>query len=374
MISETWCESFSKPLAVFNKAFIKTKGHGLYPYIILLGTEEDAKYCAKKEAQLFYQHHLVTSQDVKTNILDTKQEEAHVYYIGAWDSDKKEEYVELAKNKCVLFFLQKADLKANRYDISGCILGRFKTDILPTIGLGCDDNMAFSITNKYENIFELPTEEIANETLLTHYAKYDDDILHLDDFAWIDQQNRKEKQKREKKAGAENKKYKERNKVQENKKEQIEAPSENESEVNNHKRTETDSQREDDDAFNKKLLAGIEAEYRDLLEYLKRQGDSRFNPVQRVVEESLNTCNYEESLAQKYLETLSDYSTELYHRLYNTTERLRKKYVNNLKRKIITCECFNCKEKFDLDVTFEEKGEHIAICPNCKINVMYEVN
>ncbi len=61
------------------------------------------------------------------------------------------------------------------------------------------------------------------------------------------------------------------------------------------------------------------------------------------------------------------------HRLYNTTERLRKKYVNNLKRKIITCECFNCKEKFDLDVTFEEKGEHIAICPNCNINVMYEV-
>ena len=122
------------------------------------------------------------------------------------------------------------------------------------------------------------------------------------------------------------------------------------------------------------MLAGIEAEYQDLLEYLKELGDSRFNPVQRVVEESLKTCNYEESLAEKYLETLSDYSTDLYHRLYNITERLRIKYLKNLKRKIITCECFNCKRKFEIDATFEEPGEHIAVCPNCQINVVYEVN
>ena len=54
MLEENWCGNFSKPLAVFNKAFIRRLGKGLHPYIQLEGSEKDCAYCINMEARLFY--------------------------------------------------------------------------------------------------------------------------------------------------------------------------------------------------------------------------------------------------------------------------------------------------------------------------------
>ena len=64
MLEENWCGNFSKPLAVFNKAFIRRLGKGLHPYIQLEGSEKDCAYCIDMEARLFYDNGLYESDEV----------------------------------------------------------------------------------------------------------------------------------------------------------------------------------------------------------------------------------------------------------------------------------------------------------------------
>ena len=52
-VKENWCESVSKELVVFNKAFIRRAGAGLFPFIVLEGNKEAIDYCVTTEAKLF---------------------------------------------------------------------------------------------------------------------------------------------------------------------------------------------------------------------------------------------------------------------------------------------------------------------------------
>ena len=64
MLEEKWCENFSKPLAIFNKAFIRRVGKGLHPYILMAGNEDECRYCAKMEAKLFFENGIYESDEV----------------------------------------------------------------------------------------------------------------------------------------------------------------------------------------------------------------------------------------------------------------------------------------------------------------------
>lgn len=185
MLEENWCGTFSKPLAVFNKAFIRRLGKGLHPYIQLEGSVKDCAYCIGMEARLFYDNGLYESDEVLPFEPDSKNR--GVYAAGEWVDANIPLYKKLSENGSLLFFTRGGVQRANHYDVTGCEVYSFREQFLKVIDMPCDDGIFDIIAEKYPDVFGYDIETAANNTMLCHYSQYDDDVIHADDFRWVEE-------------------------------------------------------------------------------------------------------------------------------------------------------------------------------------------
>lgn len=186
MLEENWCDTFSKPLAVFNKAFIRRLGKGLHPYIQLEGSEKGCKYCIAMEARLFYDNGLYESDEVFH--LKPDSDIRGVYAVGEWVDRDILLYKKLSENGSLLFFTSGDVQRANHYDVTGCEAYSFREQFLKAIDMPCDDGIFDIIMEKYPDVLGYDIETAANNTMLCHYSRYDDDIIHADDFKWLEEE------------------------------------------------------------------------------------------------------------------------------------------------------------------------------------------
>lgn len=186
MLEENWCSTFSKPLAVFNKAFIRRLGKGLHPYIQLEGSEKDCKYCIAMEARLFYDNGLYESDEVFH--LKQDSDMRGVYAVGEWVNRDILLYKKLSEDGSLLFFTSGDVQRANHYNVTGCEAYSFREQFLKVIDMPCDDGIFDIIMEKYPDVLMYDIETVANNTMLCHYSQYDDDVIHTDDFKWMEEE------------------------------------------------------------------------------------------------------------------------------------------------------------------------------------------
>lgn len=408
MLKEKWCENFSKPLAIFNKAFIRRVGKGLHPYIVMAGNEDECRYCAKMEAKLFFENGIYESDevyDLKTDITIRG-----VYLEMAWDPDHEKQYQSIAENGSILIFMSGDVKRANHYDIAGCMKYSFKEQFLSFVGMQCEEDLFDTILDKYPDIVTMDIETVANNTVLCHYENSDDDVILVKDFDWLcreDEQDAdevpklkaeeqaKEKQTAEKTTESDErqpKKEKKENatpvatieKVPEKQEKAVDKKlSDMTAPVTPPRRPATKPAKkkrnqygltEEDERYNAELLTEVRAEYESLLEYIKSLKASIWKPIERLVESSLETNEYDESIILKYLEISQDVTTDLYERLYEKTEPVRRKLLDEVKRKYKNLVCYNCSSKWKVDITFMDKEHDESECPTCGASVGYDKN
>ncbi len=185
MLEENWCGNFSKPLAVFNKAFIRRLGKGLHPYIQLEGSEKDCAYCINMEARLFYDNGLYESDEVL--LFKPYSENRGVYAAGEWVDANIPLYKKLSENGCLLFFTSGNVQRANHYDVTGCEAYSFREQFLKASDMPCEEGIFDIVMEKYPDVLGYDIGTATNNTILCHYSQYDDDIIHADDFKWVEE-------------------------------------------------------------------------------------------------------------------------------------------------------------------------------------------
>ena len=438
MLEENWCAAFSKPLAVFNKAFIRRLGKGLHPYIQLDGSEKDCKYCITMEACLFYDNGLYESEEVFH--LKPNSDMRGVYAVGEWVDQDIPLYKKLSENGSLLFFTSGDVQRANHYNVTGSEAYSFREQFLKAIGMPCDDGIFDIIMEKYTDVLGYDIETVANNTMLCHYSQCDDDVIHIDDFKWVEEEKtddpslekepgitepigKEERHTEESKVSVEknieepceepvpqeqvlnnennhapaNKEVKQGDPKKDTSNEQpmdeanpskdpvgdeevVQAKSQSPTADEGKPSTKKGSKKkrnvygltEEDERRNQEYLSEIRKEYTELLKYVISLNSSMWKPIERIVRNSLETNDYSESVILKYLELSKDITTDLYTRLYNVTEPIRRKFEDGVKRKYKTIVCYNCSAKWKVDVTFMEKDHDESECPICQSSVGYD--
>lgn len=422
-LTENWCKEISPSLAVFNKAFIRRAGKGLFPYVLLDGNKEAVDYCARKEAILFYESGVYEKDEVYTDIRNGKR---GVYLVERFNPNEKDIYSTLSKDGSLIFFNNGNPDHANRYDVSGCDVVSFKEAFIPMIGMDCDDGVIENVLKTYPNIWNMDISEIVNNATLCHYSHADDDTLTERDFEWLsgkpitDEDTGDDVSSMKTDSGTPEKetvRVAPENISSEGPKADIqsEKPAEkDETEMGGHSTAEAEpmeavsdqkaetgndtsrSENADNESGNKsshnvkakdkgygitptedennhKLRDAMVVEYKEVNDIIaKEKVPGMFNPVKRVIDESLETLDFSESPIKKYIDVSKDFSTDLYKRLYSQTEPLRRKFETDIKRKYKHLTCFNCSFEWDEDVTFAEGEVCTAECPKCKTKVGYE--
>ena len=404
MLEEKWCESFSKPLAVFNKAFIRRLGKGLHPYIKITGSENDCKYCVDMEAQLFYDNGLYESNEVYQ--IQSDSVARGVYFVGEWLNHDVLLYKKLSEDGSLLFFTGGDVQRANHYNITGCEAYSFKGQFLKMIDMPCDDGIFDIVSEKYSDIFRCDIETAVNNTMLCHYSMYDDDVIHIDDFKWVkegmdvkidipapepkvteeandtleaDSPENKPATKTGDQETVDSKKPEESLYTEQKPESELELPVEKStSDVPKEelkrkplnkktakKKKNSYGLTEEDEKRNREYLIKVRKEYTELLNYVVSLNASMWKPIERIVRNSLETDDYSESIILKYLELSKDITTELYNHLYDITEPIRREFIDGVKRKMKPLVCYNCSSKWKVDVTFMEKDHDEAECPIC---------
>ena len=166
MLEENWCGNFSKPLAVFNKAFIRRLGKGLHPYIQLEGSEKDCAYCINMEARLFYDNGLYESDEVL--LFKPYSENRGVYAAGEWVDANIPLYKKLSENGCLLFFTSGNVQRANHYDVTGCEAYSFREQFLKASDMPCEEGIFDIVMEKYPDVLGYDIGTATNNTILCH--------------------------------------------------------------------------------------------------------------------------------------------------------------------------------------------------------------
>lgn len=370
-ISENWCEEISKDLSVFNKAFIKRAGNGLFPYIVLKGSKKSVSYCLEQEALLFYQSGLY---DNKTVHEIGKNKERGVYFEPQWKPEHENDYEMLKDEGSLIFFTKGIIPRANNYDVSGCEIFSFKKEFLAVCNMNCTDETFSFVLEQYPGIQNMDILEVSNNTILQHYANSDDDLLTKDDFLWLQENNHKQGIKAEQ-SGQENTTKKT---VQ---KETKESPRKTDKEP---KAATTGNKAAKDkgkssvcitdtvDKTNKLLLNKVQRKYENLIDYIKKLDVSMWKPIEQLANKAIKTKDYSDSLIMKYLALSNDITTDLYRILYEEVEPERQNFENNVKRTVKTIKCFNCGNETKVDVTFMEEENGTIECPKCGVQLGYD--
>lgn len=397
---EDWCKSFSPGLAVFNKAFIRRAGKGLFPYVLLKGGKEPADICIRKEAELFYNAGIYDAEDVHTDITSDKR---GVYSAGTWNEKEKDRYNALSNNGSIIFFTDGSPAHANEYDISGCSTFAFKEKIVPMMGMDISDDIIKKLIAEHPEIIDMDMMLVANNTMLRHYENADDEILTIKDFDWLDKADRgvsdKEPAQKERPVTLSEER------PEKTESEQVEVPvptepaPEKKTEEKPAEKTDNKADRPakekpsetgsdkadkkteineygltaDDEVNNQKLLREIKKEYDIVIAMIAKEPvPSMFAPLKRVLEASEESDDFAASPIKKYIEISKDFSTDVYNRLYKITEPLRLKFIKGVKKKIKHITCFNCSHEWDVDVTFMEGSIGESECPDCGTVVRFE--
>lgn len=425
-ITAAWCREISPGLAVFNKAFIRRAGAGLFPYVLLDGNKEAVDYCVKKEAQLFYNEGLYETDKVHTDI---HKSDRGVFLVERFNENEKNVYLSLSHNGSLIFFGGGNPDHSNRYDVSGCDVVSFKEAFVPVIGMECDNAIIENILKKYPGIWNMDMDEIANNTTLCHYGHSDDDTLKEEDFSWLSgntdlpaedgsvsdsqpvlsaaEPGTQKSTEPEDKTGSDEQQSAPETGTGRETKDEASDPNNTPSaasaavadnEENRHgpseKGTDGSNAAEEQSAgpekektdrapgftneereHNSRLLEAITDEYNNVLKLIDQENvPGMFSPVKRIINESLETTNFEESPIKKYIEISKDFSTELYKRLYESTEPLRQKFNSDVKRDIRHLTCYNCSSKWNADATFVKKDYGESKCPKCGTLIRFEMD
>lgn len=413
-LKEDWCREISPGLAVFNRAFIRRAGKGLFPYVLLDGNKEAAEYCARKEALLFYQSGVYENDEVNTDIRNGRR---GVFLVERYNANEKQIYLSLSSNGSLIFFNGGNPDHANRYDVSGCDVVSFREAFIPMIGMECEDGVIDEVLKKYPSVWNMDIMEIVNNTTLCHYSQSDDDLLRLEDFDWLSgkpvgdisdghpdskadateaaipagnpvkvntEQKIVDDRRPEARSTAADKE-----RVADKVRPEAETSDKSSSDpvkdkpvvaVENEAALDPAKNKDKDDGLsiadkenNKKLRDAMVTEYKEVKELISKESvPGMFNPVKRVIDESIETLDFSESPTKKYIEVSKDFSTDLYKRLYGQTEPLRRKFESDVKRKFKKLTCFNCHHEWDEDVTFAEGETCMTTCPKCGTQVGYE--
>ena len=333
-----------------------------------------------------------------------------VYLETAWDPDREKQYQSIAENGSILIFMSGDVKRANHYDIAGCMKYSFKEQFLSFVGMQCEEDLFDTILDKYPDIVTMDIETVANNTVLCHYENSDDDVILVKDFDWLcreDEQDAdevpelkaeepaKERETVEKTTESDERHSKTEKREDSTPVAAIEKVPEKQEKVVDKKLSDmtapvTPPRRpaikpakkkrnqygltEEDEKHNAELLTEVRAEYESLLEYIKSLKASIWKPVERLVESSLETNEYDESIILKYLEISQDVTTDLYERLYEKTEPVRRKLLDEVKRKYKNLVCYNCSSKWKVDITFMDKEHDESECPTCGSSVGYDKN
>lgn len=365
-VKENWCESVSKELVVFNKAFIRRAGAGLFPFIVLEGSKEAINYCVTTEAKLFYDAGTYSSDKVY-NTKDLEKKNRGVYFIGKWNEDNKDEYTSLASEGSLLFFSTGNVQKANRYSVNGCEILSFKAAFMPIIAMECSDEVLSNALKLYPFIKDMDMLEVSNNTVLAHYENYDDDIIHKDDFDWAkNYSNAPVNEKSENKEDNEDTK---------NEKAEPENKSSKKSETNVNSAPVKPAKKKVSDETAKKnmdLLNNVREKYQKIIDYIEEVNTSMWKPVEKFAKQALETNDFSESIIMNYLNISQDVTTDLYRMLYDEIEPARKDFEDNVVRSYKKITCFNCREEWEVDVTFLGEKQGTCECPKCNTTIRYD--
>lgn len=366
-ISENWCKEISKDLSVFNKAFIKRAGNGLFPYIVLKGTEKSILYCLEQEALLFYQSGLYDNETIHEV---GKDKERGIYYETQWKSEHENDYEVLKDNGSLVFFAKGIIPRANSYDVSGCEIFSFKTSFLTVCNMKCEDETLAYVLEQYPGIQNMDMLEVTNNTILMHYANHDDDTLTKDDFLWLQENNPKKKLKPDLPPKEETAKTEQKEHSRKNDKEQKSNIIENTQVKDKVKSSEPN--KDVIDKKNRLLLNKVQQKYEKLIDYIKELNVSMWKPIEQLASHAIKTKNYSDSLIMKYLNLSKDVTTELYRILYEEVEPERQNFEKNVKRTVKTIKCFNCGNETEVDVTFMEEDHGSIECSKCGVQLGYD--
>lgn len=365
-VKENWCESVSKELVVFNKAFIRRAGAGLFPFIVLEGSKEAINYCVTTEAKLFYDAGTYSSDKVY-NTKDLEKKNRGVYFIGIWNEDSKDVYTSLASEGSLLFFTTDNVQKANRYSVNGCEILSFKAAFMPVIAMECSDEVLSDALKLYPFIKDMDMLEVSNNTVLAHYENYDDDIIHKDDFDWAkNYSNAPVNEKSENKEDNEDTK---------NEKAEPENKSSKKSETNVNSAPVKPAKKKVSDETAKKnmdLLNNVREKYQKIIDYIEEVNTSMWKPVEKFAKQALETNDFSESIIMNYLNISQDVTTDLYRMLYDEIEPARKDFEDNVVRSYKKITCFNCREEWEVDVTFLGEKQETCECPKCNTTIRYD--
>lgn len=449
-LTEDWCKSISPELAVFNKAFVRRAGMGLFPYVLLDGNKEAVKYCVKKEAALFYQAGVYESDKVNTDIRNGKR---GVFLADYFNQNEKDVYRKLSDNGSLIFFNSGNPDHANRYDVSGCDIISFSEVFLPLIGMSCENSVIEEVLRKYPSVWTMDIPLLVNNTTLCHYSHADNEILKIEDFNWLadgsltgeadsngtqpeveskeENTDLKKTAPKDTDAHADDKDGSEKTgsfeetgtdkaeqgstdvrsenengddpsaikdgatddaatkdkswkailpdngaetvKKAEDDKADVDKSDTKDSEQKDNLEKKDSGLTEQEKTENKNLLDALVKEYKDVIDMIAHeQVPGMFSPVKRILDESIEKTDFEESPAKKYVEISKDFSSDLYKRIYKTTEPMRLEFLDKVKRRYIELTCFNCHHTWQVDATFVDGETGSAECPKCGTMVGYE--
>lgn len=402
MYSADWCKEFSSKLAVFNIAYVKRKGLGLFNIVELKGNDEAVRYCFEQEKKYFSENGI----DIVLNPEKPFEDKINFY----------EKYEGVNKNT---------------FDISRCIIPNPAKDFFKALHLDGNFEDFKEDLNKID-YKKYSMEKLVNNTIMAHYRNHIDENFYADDIAWIIGKVIDKNKKDNSESVSKPVKFDESEKsVEENKiinqsepnddKTKIPDPSLNGMKINpekkdidfikttagleNKQEEKTDTEikietetKEEEETFipkpvqitkktdelvkkeelseaeienNKKYLAQITEKYNEVINLIENLHNSKWKILLNRIKDALKTKKFNQQWCLLYLEVSDDVSTELYLNLYNLDE-FAKVFNKNIIHQVLPMGCPMCGTSWDEDITFETKGVHYIECPNCTSSRPYE--
>jgi DNA-directed RNA polymerase subunit RPC12/RpoP len=358
----------------YKNAVIAGNGDRLFRVIKMVGNQEAYKTCVADFVHFLFQMNLVKDKKISSTAseyIHSNVEQVTHQPGNYWFFD--DVHNPTPGTKIVVFNI--SDIKVENETIK---------QLIEKIGLTVDYSTMSLLLEEYPGWENIEEDDFINNTLLSHYGSYQDDILKTSDLEWInDVLIGNDANSIVKTAEGEE--------VKEGVPQELELTDEvqlarpmteekvNESEIEVKGMDEVPAPELSEDepeeetvesaqakiAYNKQLNAKMYEIYEQTATRLKAERDPRWKEFISEYKKAIEDENYTVKTCPRYLNMTSrDAKAPIYKVLYDA-DQATKQYEKDLMKIRRKTMCFACHRSFEADITFAKQKEHTVKCPNC---------